>query len=44
MAYVLSHNQGDRKEAARTLGITLRQLQRKIAQVRHDPRWAGMLD
>jgi DNA-binding NtrC family response regulator len=44
VAYVLSHNQGDRKEAARVLGITLRQLQRKIAQMRHEPRWKGMLD
>jgi DNA-binding NtrC family response regulator len=44
VSYVLSHNQDDRKEAARILGITLRQLQRKIAQMRHDPRWTGMLD
>ncbi len=44
VAYVLSHNQGDRKEAARILGITLRQLQRKIALMRHDYRWTGMLD
>ncbi|PKN60440.1 MAG: hypothetical protein CVU53_03075 [Deltaproteobacteria bacterium HGW-Deltaproteobacteria-11] len=44
VAYVLSHNQGDRKEAARILGVTLRQLQRKIAQMKHDPRWTGMLD
>jgi DNA-binding NtrC family response regulator len=44
VAYVLSHNQDDRKEAARILGITLRQLQRKVARMKHDPRWAGMLD
>jgi DNA-binding NtrC family response regulator len=44
VAYVLSHNPDDRKEAARILGITLRQLQRKVARMKHDPRWAGMLD
>jgi DNA-binding NtrC family response regulator len=44
VAYVLSHNQNDRKEAARILGITLRQLQRKVARMRYDPRWTGMLD
>jgi DNA-binding NtrC family response regulator len=44
VAYVLSHNQDNRKEAARILGITLRQLQRKVARMRYDPRWAGMLD
>jgi DNA-binding NtrC family response regulator len=44
VAYVLSRTRGDRKEAARILGVTLRQLQRKIASMRGDPRWAGMLD
>jgi len=44
VAYVLSHNHDDRKEAARILGITLRQLQRKVARMRYDPRWAGMLE
>lgn len=44
VAYVLSHTRDDRKEAARILGITLRQFQRKIARMRYDPRWAGMLD
>jgi DNA-binding NtrC family response regulator len=43
IAYVLSHTQGDRKEAARVLGITIRQLQRRVARMRHDPRWAGIL-
>jgi DNA-binding NtrC family response regulator len=43
VAYVLSHTPGDRKEAARVLGITVRQLQRITARMRHDPRWAGML-
>jgi DNA-binding NtrC family response regulator len=43
VAYVLSHTRGDRKEAARVLGITIRQLQRIAARMRHDPRWAGIL-
>jgi DNA-binding NtrC family response regulator len=43
VAYVLSQTQGDRKEAARILGITVRQLQRIVARMRHDPHWAGIL-
>jgi DNA-binding NtrC family response regulator len=43
VAYVLGHTRGDRKEAARVLGITIRQLQRIAARMRHDPRWAGIL-
>ena len=43
VAYVLSHTRGDRKEAARVLGITIRQLQRRVARMRHDSRWAGIL-
>ena len=38
VAYVLDHTRGDRKEAARILGVTVRQLQRKIAQMKRDPR------
>jgi len=43
VAYVLSHTRGDRKEAAKILGVTIRQLQRKMAQMRRDPHWAGVL-
>lgn len=43
VAYVLSHTRGDRKEAAQILGITIRQLQRRVARMRHDPRWAESL-
>ncbi|MGV8057470.1 MAG: sigma-54-dependent transcriptional regulator [Smithellaceae bacterium] len=32
MAFVLNHTKGDRRETARILGITLRQLQRKLAE------------
>ncbi len=38
VTYVLDHMRGDRKEAARVLGITIRQLQRKIARMKQDPR------
>lgn len=34
LAFVLNHTKGDRREAARILGITLRQLQRKLAQLK----------
>ena len=44
VAFVLSHTRGDRKEAARVLGITIRQLQRKIAQMKRDHRWTGVLN
>ena len=44
VAYVLDHARGDRKEAARILGITVRQLQRKIAQMKRDPRRVETLD
>lgn len=43
VAYVVNQTRGDRKEAARVLGITVRQLQRRIARMRHDPRWAGIM-
>ena len=43
VAYVLSQTQGDRKEAALILGVTVRQLQRKVAQMKRDIRWAGHL-
>lgn len=41
--YVLNHTGGDRREAARVLGITIRQLQRRVARMRHDQRWAAVL-
>jgi transcriptional regulator with PAS, ATPase and Fis domain len=44
VAFVLSHTRGDRKETARVLGITIRQLQRKIAQMKRDHRWTGVLN
>jgi DNA-binding NtrC family response regulator len=34
LAFVLNHTKGDRREAARILGITVRQLQRKLAEMK----------
>jgi len=36
LAYVLDHVQGDRHAAARILGITVRQLQRKLAELKQE--------
>ncbi len=37
-AYVLNHVKGDRKQAAEILGISLRQVQRKMAQMKKESR------
>ncbi len=42
-AYVLSSTDGDRKEAADILGVSLRQVQRKIAKMKENPRWKSIL-
>jgi len=41
--YVLNHTRGDRKQAAQILGITVRQLQRKIVEMRRNLRWKLLL-
>lgn len=43
MAYVLTHTGGSRSQAARILGITVRQIQRKLAQMKENPRWKSLL-
>ena len=43
LAYVLMQTSGDRKQSARILGITVRQLQRKLAQMKKDPLWAPVV-
>ncbi|MBU0674115.1 MAG: sigma-54 dependent transcriptional regulator [Proteobacteria bacterium] len=42
-AYVLTQTGGDRKQAAAVLGITVRQVQRKIAEMKKDSRWISLL-
>ncbi len=42
-AYVLSHTRGDRNRAAEILGISVRQVQRKIVDMKKEPRWAFLL-
>jgi DNA-binding NtrC family response regulator len=44
LAFVLRHTKGDRRHAAQILGITVRQLQRKIAAMKQDPKWTSVLD
>jgi len=43
LVYVLKNVQGDRGRAAQILGITVRQLQRKIAAMRKNPQWESVL-
>ncbi|MBW2123680.1 MAG: sigma-54-dependent Fis family transcriptional regulator, partial [Deltaproteobacteria bacterium] len=43
VAYVLNQTRGNRREAARILGVTVRQVQRKLARMKKDPRWKGEL-
>jgi DNA-binding NtrC family response regulator len=42
VAFVLTHTQGDRNEAARILGISVRQVQRLLNQLKEDPDWPEM--
>ena len=44
VAYVLHQVSGDRKEAARILDVTVRQVQRKIVQLREHPRWRQIIN
>jgi DNA-binding NtrC family response regulator len=41
LAYVLDLTQGNYKQAAGILGVTVRQIQRRVLQLKNDPRWAG---
>ncbi|MBP8980717.1 MAG: sigma-54-dependent Fis family transcriptional regulator [Syntrophobacterales bacterium] len=43
VAYVLMNTGGDRRQTADILGITVRQLQRKLAQMREDPYWREVM-
>jgi len=42
-AYVLNHVKGDRKQAAEILGLSLRQVQRKLAQIKKESRLKSLV-
>jgi DNA-binding NtrC family response regulator len=42
VAFVLRQTRGDRREAAEILGVSLRQVQRKIAGMRDSGKWADL--
>jgi DNA-binding NtrC family response regulator len=42
LAFVLDQAKGDRRHAAQILGITVRQLQRKIAIMKQNPKWQSI--
>lgn len=43
LVYVLTNTKGDRSQTAQALGITVRQLQRKIAAMKKNPQWESIL-
>jgi DNA-binding NtrC family response regulator len=43
MAFVLEQVSGDRKEAARILNVSVRQVQRKLVQLKNHPRWGRVI-
>ncbi len=43
LAFVLAHTKGDRKQAAQILGVSVRQVQRRIALMKNNPRWRPLL-
>jgi two-component system response regulator AtoC len=43
LVYVLTNTKGDRGKVAQILGITVRQLQRKIAAMKKNPQWESIL-
>jgi len=43
VAYILTHNQDSLQKTADTLGISVRQVQRRLADMRESPRWAKVL-
>lgn len=43
LLYILSQTNGDRNQAAEILGVTLRQVQRKLAEMKKNPRWSSFL-
>jgi DNA-binding NtrC family response regulator len=43
LVYVLINANGDRGKVAQILGITVRQLQRKIAAMKKNPQWESII-
>ena len=43
IAFVLDQTRGDRKKAAEILGVSTRQVQRRLAQMRNNPMWADII-
>ncbi len=43
VAFVLHHTKGDRKAAAAILGVSTRQVQRRVAQMRRHPMWSKIV-
>lgn len=43
IAYVLNHTEGNKKQAAQILGISTRQVQRKISEMKEDPQLKSYL-
>lgn len=43
VAFVLQQTKGDRKKAAEILGVSIRQVQRRLAQMRLNPMWADII-
>ena len=43
VAFVLHHVAGDRKEAARILNVTVRQVQRKLVRLKDHPHWGEII-
>lgn len=44
LVYVLKNTNGDRRKAAGILGISVRQVQRRIAHLNQQPRWKKIID
>lgn len=44
LLYVLKKTGGDRNEASKILGVSLRQIQRRLASLNKHPHWKGILD
>jgi DNA-binding NtrC family response regulator len=44
MAYVLTRTRGDRRAAADILGVSVRQVQRRLSEMKKKPRWQPVLE